>query len=103
MTPKLIGQYTRALCYRDRKPEAAIITQCGRKFVMLHQLPPEQQTYVVGEKLWIANRLNVHHSDPWCLELFQVIVMEDPYMRERGHPNYPKTWFGGTRRVVVEI
>jgi len=103
VTPKLIGMYTRALCYRDRKPDPAIITQCGRKFIFRHQLPVEQQGYVVGEKLWIANKLNVVRGDPWCLELFQVTVMEDPMMRERGHPNYPKTWFGGTRRVVVEI
>jgi hypothetical protein len=100
VTPKLLGKYTRELVYRDRPQKPAIVTTCGRKFVMLHQLP---QTYVVGELLWIANRLNVHHSDPWCLELYQITVMPDPYMASRGHPNYPKTWFGGTRRVVVEI
>lgn len=103
MTPKLIGMYTGELVNLDRRPKPAIMTQCGRKFVMRHQLPPEQQKYAVGENAWIANKLNVVHGDPWCLELYQVTIVEDPAMRERGYPNYPKTWFGGTRHVVVEI
>lgn len=44
MTPKLIGQYTRELVYRDRPQKPAIITQCGRKFIYRHQLPVEAAT-----------------------------------------------------------
>jgi hypothetical protein len=103
MTPKLIGRNTGERVYPDRKPQPAIVTQCGRKFIYAHQVPPEQRQFVVGEKVWIRKNTNVHRSDPWRYQLYQVTLVENKYMAEHGHPNKPQTWFGNCRRIVIEM
>jgi hypothetical protein len=101
MTPKLLGKTTvPSFHYQKRCP--TIVTQCGRKFTWNHLVPREHREFKVGDKVWVARRLNVPASE-WCLEIYQVTVVEDPGMASRGHPNYPKTWFGGDRHVIHEV
>jgi hypothetical protein len=100
-TPKLLGKpAVPSAVYIKRC--STIITQCGRKFTWAHLVPHHQQGIKVGDKVWVARRMPVQSSE-WCLEIYQVTIEEDPGMASRGHPNYPKTWFGGDRSIIWEI
>jgi hypothetical protein len=101
MTPKLLGKPTVPFTpYIKRCP--TVVTQCGRKFTWGHLVPHHVRELKVGDKVWVARRLNVPVSE-WCLEIYEVVVQEDQRMKERGHPMYPVTWFGGDRSTLVEV
>lgn len=100
MTPKLTA---RIVTVQDPKGyrTSHVESQCGRKFVWGHTLPHVIRELRVGDTCWIAHRLNLPKAD-WCLELYRVTIEADKYMAEHGHPNYPRTWFGNGRKIVVE-
>jgi hypothetical protein len=101
MTPKLLGKPTVPFTpYIKRCP--TVVTQCGRIFTWGHLVPHHVRELKVGDKVWIARRLNVPVTE-WCLEIYEVVVQEDKYMKARGHAMYPVTWFGGDRSTLMEI
>lgn len=99
MTPKLLAKPTSV--HRYVMHSLGVITQCGRKFTWNH-LTDRGRQIKVGDKVWIASRLNLRPQD-WCYELYQVTIESDAYMEKQGHKNYPKTWFGNGRDIVWEI
>ena len=101
MTPKLIA---RIVTVQDPKGyrKSHVESLCGRKFVWGHSVPHVLAEIKVGDKVWVARRLNVRRDQP-CLELYQVTIEADKYMGEHGFPNYPRKWFGNGRTIIVEV
>jgi hypothetical protein len=56
----------------------------------------------VGDNVWVARRTNVSKQD-WCFDLYQITIQVDVYMEKHGHLNYPKTWLGRGRQIVIKI
>jgi hypothetical protein len=99
MTPKLLAKPTSV--HRYPKWSAGLITQCGRSFTWGHRKPHWMKEIKVGDKVWVAHRLNVRTED-WCYELYQVIVQPYELMVKQGFKDYPKTFFGNGRDIVWE-
>jgi len=100
MTPKVLARPEKVLKYAKWCP--TLVTQDGRKFTWAHLVKDYVAQLEVGETVMLAHRLNVPTED-WCFEIYPVTIAEDQWMKERGRPNYPHTWFGNGRSIVVEI
>ncbi len=100
MTPKLLAKPDVVCAYP--KHSEFLTTQCGRKFTWGRFKTHWLKDIKVGDKVWIARRINVPTSD-WCYELYEVTVCESKWLAAHGFKNRPQTNFSGDRDIVWEI
>jgi hypothetical protein len=100
MTPKFLAKRTMTMTGHHRQC-VGIETEDGVKFTWQF-LQSGQQDIKVGDKAWVAKRLNVS-KEGLCYEVYEVTIEEDAYMVKNGHKHYPKTWFGKGRQIVVKV
>jgi hypothetical protein len=94
MTPIIKGRFT------VKGEKGYIISEDGQHFAREHSV--HHDPHQVGDNVWVARRTNVSKQD-WCFDLYQITIQVDVYMEKHGHLNYPKTWLGRGRQIVIKI
>lgn len=80
------------LAVSKRFGRSGLVDEDGYSYRSIIHLPKEQQPEV-GDRLYLAKRLNNHHGELAHWEIWPITIEEVP-----GY-DWPKTWYGNDRYV----